>query len=91
MVLLPLSPCLPLSSSSQPPFTLPSSFLPSPPSPQVPGGEEAPKVTAGTINTHLDQLRPALTALGGTMEVVDLKQGVCVIKYKVRGARGRGE
>ena len=43
-----------------------------------------PVATVASVRAHLEDLKVALQGVGGRIEVVDVKQGVCVIKFRVR-------
>lgn len=45
--------------------------------------------TVSSVDARLAALRIAILGVGGRVEVVDVKQGVCVVKYKVGGGHQR--
>lgn len=49
---------------------------------QVDGEQLQPETTVKAVNQHLDILRPAIKNYGGTVEVISLEGGDCIVKYK---------
>ncbi|PRW61409.1 nifU chloroplastic isoform A [Chlorella sorokiniana] len=46
------------------------------------GGQEDNRATAESVDMHLNMLRGAVAAYGGSVEVVGVEQGVCTLHYK---------
>lgn len=54
------------------------------------GGQEDNRATAEGVDMHLNMLRGAVGAYGGSVEVVGVEQGVCTLHYKGPEAIGYG-
>jgi len=52
--------------------------------------DEMPIATVTGVNAHLDPLRPSINSLGGKVEVVDVQQGTCIVKFKGPLTLGKG-
>jgi hypothetical protein len=44
--------------------------------------------TIPNVDMHLNMLRGAITSLGGSVDVLEIVNGVCKLKYKVREGAG---
>lgn len=47
-------------------------------------------ITVTTVQSHLNKLQDAIYGAGGKVEVVDIKQGTCVIKFHGSESLGKG-
>jgi hypothetical protein len=51
---------------------------------------ETKVLSVSVIESHLDNLREAISGTGGKVQVVDVKQGTCIIKFSGPNAVGKG-
>ncbi|KAG6575747.1 NifU-like protein 1, chloroplastic [Cucurbita argyrosperma subsp. argyrosperma] len=52
--------------------------------------EEPKEITTEAVNSHLDILRPAIRNYGGSVEVISIDGGNCVVKYEGPESIGTG-